>query len=256
MYENPNNEKVRYDPQTGRDSCWRRPAGRTATRRAGWSKSGTAADDRDRSTPIRQSERFFTDLSGGPAEGRHHAQPALRHASKRWSSCSTNGRSAWSSIAYGGAALPAARSRTGIRRWPTQKNTNNITGFKNARADEIIDAYDKEFDLQQARRSCCAELDGIVTSEHHWILEWTRPYERIVYWNKFGQPDGRTSRAIGDYRDIPSLWWIDPQKNAQLEQAMRDPSVKLDVGDERRPLLAGVREGRGARADGTQPGNR
>jgi hypothetical protein len=26
------------------------------------------------------------------------------------------------------------------------------------------------------------------------------------------------------------LWWIDPEKNAQLQKALRDSSVKLEVG--------------------------
>ena len=70
-----------------------------------------------------------------------------------------------------------------------QNNTNNITGFKNKRADEIIETYKKEFDLEN-RVKLLRELDGILTNEHHWIFEWTAPYERIVFWNKFGHPQG------------------------------------------------------------------
>jgi hypothetical protein len=35
---------------------------------------------------------------------------------------------------------------------------------------------------------------------------------------------------IGDYRDIPALWWIDPDKTHRLEQALRDPSIQLGEG--------------------------
>ena len=28
---------------------------------------------------------------------------------------------------------------------------------------------------------------------------------------------------------MPSLWWIDPQKEQQLNKAMADPSVKLPI---------------------------
>ena len=52
---------------------------------------------------------------------------------------------------------------------------------------------------------------------------------RRVYWNKFGQPKGVISRT-GDSRDAVGLWWIDPQKNQQLEDALRDPSKKLEAG--------------------------
>jgi hypothetical protein len=73
------------------------------------------------------------------------------------------------------------------------------------------------------------ELDGIVAQQHHYILEWSAPYQRVVYWNKFGMPPGVFTR-IGDYRDATGLWWFDPEKNRQLDQAMRDPSRKLEVG--------------------------
>jgi hypothetical protein len=43
-------------------------------------------------------------------------------------------------------------------------------------------------------------------------------------------PEGVFTR-IGDYRQATSLWWIDPEKTRQLEEAMRDPSKKLPVGE-------------------------
>jgi microcin C transport system substrate-binding protein len=107
-------------------------------------------------------------------------------------------------------------------------NTNNITGFKDKRVDELLAAYDKEFD-QQKRIAIIREIDGILANGHHYILEWDAPFQRIAYWDKFGHPDSYLTR-IGDYRDIASLWWADPQKEAQLAAAMRDSSLKLDSG--------------------------
>ena len=60
-------------------------------------------------------------------------------------------------------------------------------------------------------------------------MAWDAPFQRIAYWNKFGHPDSYLTR-IGDYRDISSLWWIDPQREAQLDQARRDSSKPLDTG--------------------------
>ena len=54
------------------------------------------------------------------------------------------------------------------------------------------------------------------------------PFQRIAYWNKFGHPEGFLSRT-GDYTDMPSLWWIDPQKEQQLNQAIANSSVKLPI---------------------------
>ena len=107
-------------------------------------------------------------------------------------------------------------------------NTNNITGVKNKRIDELLDVYDKEFD-QQKRVAIIREIDGILANEHHYILGWDAPFQRIAFWSKFSYPEGYLTR-IGDYRDITSLWWIDPGKNQQLTEAMRDTSVKMAVG--------------------------
>ena len=42
---------------------------------------------------------------------------------------------------------------------------------------------------------------------------------------------GSVPARIGDYTDIPSLWWVDPQKETDLRRAMGDDSVKLPVGE-------------------------
>jgi len=108
-------------------------------------------------------------------------------------------------------------------------NTNNVTGFKNARVDEILDLYDKEFD-QKKRVALIRELDGILANEHHFILTWEESFQRIAFWNKFGYPESYLTR-LGDYREPPTLWWIDPQKEAQLKRAMTDASIKFPVGE-------------------------
>jgi microcin C transport system substrate-binding protein len=111
-------------------------------------------------------------------------------------------------------------------------NTNNISGFKDKRIDEICEQYDLEFDAAK-RAQLLRELDSILTSQYHYILEWYAPAERIAYWNRFGQPPGAFSR-IGDYAGslapgIAQMWWIDPDKSQLLERARRDTSMKLEV---------------------------
>lgn len=109
-----------------------------------------------------------------------------------------------------------------------QLNNNNLTGFKSGRVDELLPNYDKEFD-QQRRISIIREIDGITTSAHQFVLMWETPYVRVAYWDKFGMPDGYLTR-FGDFYDLPTLWWIDPQKDAALRKAMGDNSAKLPVG--------------------------
>jgi len=109
------------------------------------------------------------------------------------------------------------------------KSNNNVTGIKNQRIDELLDVYDCEFDTQK-RIEIIREIDGILANLHSYVLTWDTAYERIAYWDKFGHPEGYLSR-IGDYRDVPSLWWIDSQKESALTRAMGDPSIKLPVGE-------------------------
>jgi microcin C transport system substrate-binding protein len=112
------------------------------------------------------------------------------------------------------------------------QNTNNISGFKDKRVDEICDKYDVEFDPKK-RIELLKELDGILTGQYHYIMEWYAPAERIAYWNRFGVPKGSFAR-VGDYigsigAGIPQLWWIDPVKAQKLAEAMQDKAMKLDV---------------------------
>ena len=112
------------------------------------------------------------------------------------------------------------------------ENTNNISGFKNKRVDEISDEYDITFDTNKRTR-LLRELDNILTNEYHYILEWYPPAQRIAYWNKFGMPQGTFSR-VGDYEGslapgLLQLWWIDSEKAQKLAQAKGNNSIKLDV---------------------------
>jgi len=113
-------------------------------------------------------------------------------------------------------------------------NTNNITGFKNHRVDELIDLYNKEFDLQK-RTGLIREMDGILSNEYGYVLEWYKPSQRLAYWNRYGQPQGTLTRTGNYSSDISlgpgmeQLWWIDPVKSQNLEKAKTDPSVKLQT---------------------------
>jgi microcin C transport system substrate-binding protein len=107
-------------------------------------------------------------------------------------------------------------------------NNNNVTGVKDKRIDELLAMYDVEFD-QNKRAAIIRELDGILANLHHYVLEWDAPFQRIAYWNKFGHPEGYLSR-IDDYHSASWLWWIDPERERQLNRATTDSSVKLEIG--------------------------
>jgi microcin C transport system substrate-binding protein len=130
-------------------------------------------------------------------------------------------------LAWGGLVFPNPESQ-----WKSTladvNNNNNVTGFKNARVDQLCADYDKMFDVQERVR-VIREMDKIVADTYDRILLWSAPSIAIAYWNKFGMPQGVLSR-VGDEYTAHALWWIDPDKDAKLQEAFRNPSIKLEVG--------------------------
>lgn len=108
------------------------------------------------------------------------------------------------------------------------ENTNNITGFKDKHFDDLLKQYDRTFDVD-ARAPILREMDGILANSYQYVLFWDAPFTRVLYWNKFGTPPGYLTRT-GDYYTAHTLWWFDPNKNAALQNALRNSSVKLEVG--------------------------
>ena len=224
IYENPQNEKIRYNPS----------AAVALLAEAGWKDHNASGQLVKAGKPLtlelmyydKQSERFFTIY-----------QEDLRkigvNLNLRYVTPETGFKLLdeqqfdMFSVAYGGGGPFPLPEQFFHSKQADQKSSTNITGFKNARVDEIIALYDKEFDVKK-RAALLKELDGIVASQHHYLLEWYGPFQRMVWANKFGQPKGVITR-IGDYRDPVALWWIDPQLNAQYEQALRSGG-KMPVG--------------------------
>ena len=83
--------------------------------------------------------------------------------------------------------------------------------------------------LMGKRQEIIREIDGIVANYHGYILLWENRFQALAYWNTFGHPDGYLTR-VGDYRDLISLWWIDPDKQRELSRAMADPSANMEAG--------------------------
>jgi microcin C transport system substrate-binding protein len=95
---------------------------------------------------------------------------------------------------------------------------NNITGFRNAEVDAMIDRQRTLFDVQE-RNALLREIDAILTREIPYVLLWNIDYTRLLYWNKFGTPPQVLSK-YGDERSAYRLWWYDEDAAADLEDAM------------------------------------
>lgn len=99
----------------------------------------------------------------------------------------------------------------------------NITGFANARVDELIEEQKTCFDLAR-RNEICREIDGVVANECPYILLWNTASTRLLWWNKFGVPEKILSK-YGSEDDAIAYWWYDEDRAEALEQAQLNGAV-------------------------------
>lgn len=95
---------------------------------------------------------------------------------------------------------------------------SNITGFRNAEVDELIEKQKAIFDVQK-RHEICRKIDKIIFEQHPYALLWNIDYTRLLYWNKFGTPPA----VLGKYsRESTYYWWYDEDMAAELQDAMEN----------------------------------
>ncbi len=96
--------------------------------------------------------------------------------------------------------------------------SNNLSGFKDAEADRIMEAYKYEFDPAKRNRML-QQLDAIFFDAHPYALGWIGPYFRFIYADKFGHPPEYLSRYSRDFNSVLWLWWYDQE---QAERTARN----------------------------------
>jgi microcin C transport system substrate-binding protein len=101
-----------------------------------------------------------------------------------------------------------------------RKMSANITGFKNATVDELIEKQKSMFDVA-ARHALCRQIDGILYEECPYVLLWGINYKRLVYWNKFGTPATVLDKYSGE-SSAYWLWWYDADAAADLKDAIKN----------------------------------
>lgn len=97
---------------------------------------------------------------------------------------------------------------------------NNVTGFVDETVDRLIQEQKAIFEVQK-RNDICRRIDAIVFKEHPYVLLWNINATRLLYWNRFGTPDTVLSK-YGDERSAYSLWWYDPDADAELKAAQEE----------------------------------
>ena len=94
--------------------------------------------------------------------------------------------------------------------------SRNIAGIKDPVIDELIDlviaAPSRESLVQRTRA-----LDRVLLWGHYVIPQLIAPFDRILYWDKFGRPEITPLQGPSvDY------WWIDAEKAASLPERRRN----------------------------------
>ena len=84
--------------------------------------------------------------------------------------------------------------------------SNNWSGLQNRAVDDLVEQLIAAPDRKQLVLRTRA-LDRLLLSLHLGIPNWHTPFERIVFWDKFGYPDKPTISGT----DIMT-WWFDPAK--------------------------------------------
>ncbi len=96
---------------------------------------------------------------------------------------------------------------------------NNISGVSIAEVDQLMEDYDRTFDIDEQTR-IMRKIDGLIFKEHPVALGWYGPFERILSWNHFGQPEKILSRT-GDDHALWTYWWTTPELKKTLADAQK-----------------------------------
>ena len=101
-----------------------------------------------------------------------------------------------------------------------RKGSNNITGFRSAEVDKLIEA-EKGMNTMAERTAAYREIDRLVAAETPYAFLWMTAETRLLYWNKFGTPQ----TILGKYSDeegILTYWWYDVDRAEELERAQAE----------------------------------
>lgn len=100
-----------------------------------------------------------------------------------------------------------------------RQGSRNYAGLKNPAIDALVDlvitAPDRDSLVQHVQA-----LDYALQWQHLVIPNWHIPYDRLVYWNRFGSPDV-TPASGAQFLS----WWIDTEKDkklSKLDRALRN----------------------------------
>ena len=99
----------------------------------------------------------------------------------------------------------------GARQPADKSGSRNFIGIKDKGIDQLIDHIifaKSRPDLVAATKA----LDRVLLWHHYLVPQWYSPYERLAYWDKFGQPETLPTQNVG----FLATWWYDQEKALAL----------------------------------------
>ncbi len=96
-----------------------------------------------------------------------------------------------------------------------REGSRNATGIKNKAVDELIEKLIAAPD-REALITACRALDRVLQWHHLVIPHFHAGYDRIAYWDKFGQPEVTPTRGTQFLS-----WWVVPEKAAAIAEARK-----------------------------------
>ena len=95
--------------------------------------------------------------------------------------------------------------------------TRNYMGIADPAVDALVELVVAAPSREQLVLRTRA-LDRALLWGHYLIPHWYYGAYRVAYWDKFSRPDVQAPYEMGLY-----TWWVDPEKEARLEQALDNP---------------------------------
>jgi microcin C transport system substrate-binding protein len=131
-------------------------------------------------------------------------------------------------VAWMGTKIPSQENYF-LSKFADSANTLNWSGIKNREIDSLTELFRITFSKDE-RIKILKEVDYIACNLFGYVFGWYAPYQRIVFHNKFGYPQGIISK-MGNYYDVTYLWYYDPEKISDYDAAKKDNSKKLESGE-------------------------
>ena len=125
----------------------------------------------------------------------------------------------------GGGAnyIPTNTPALALRNWFSSASADiplsqNWMGIRNPVVDFLVEKVLQAKDPENFYAATRA-LDRVLLWNFYWIPGLAMPGYRLVYWNRFGQPDHDLRLFRSSWIDT---WWWDPVKAARVEEGMKE----------------------------------